>query len=245
MAHAGGLEFRRPGRVKATPVGGIEQALTQIAWFGGITAIAFAIPFVGTSVLDLPHDIYLLMYFAGVASVLTLYVVATDFDVRGFVTQNWQLSAVIGLAASAFVVWNVFARNDATPRPDTAYLAFEFIWRGAAYGVVDAILLTAFPGAVAFSLMHRNVRGLVRRVSFAGLALVMVIAITGVYHLGFEQFREDGIVGPETGNTIISVPMLVSLNPAGSIAAHTAMHIAAVGHAYETDVFLPPRVTVE
>jgi hypothetical protein len=28
----------------------------------------------------------------------------------------------------------------------------------------------------------------------------------------------------------------------GSILAHASMHIAAVLHAYETDVFLPPQV---
>ena len=232
-------------RHDATVQSGAGHAATQLAWFAGITVVAFLAPFLGTSVLDLQHDVYLLLYFASVASVLTLYISVTDFDVRSFVTQNWRLSAVIGLASGAFVVWNVLARNDATPRPDGAYFAFELLWRGVAYGLADAVLLTAFPGMVAFSLMNRQVRGAVRRVAFAGLALAMILVITSVYHLGYEQFREDGIAAPETGNTIISLPMLVSLNSVGSIAAHTAMHVAAVTHAYETEVFLPPAVTVD
>jgi hypothetical protein len=44
------------------------------------------------------------------------------------------------------------------------------------------------------------------------------------------------------GSTIISMPMLLSTNPIGSIADHAAMHISAVSHSYETDVRLPPPV---
>jgi hypothetical protein len=58
--------------------------------------------------------------------------------------------------------------------------------------------------------------------------------------LGFAQYREDGVRAPETGNTIISMPMLLSTNPIGSIADHAAMHISAVAHSYETEVRLPP-----
>jgi hypothetical protein len=68
------------------------------------------------------------------------------------------------------------------------------------------------------------------------------VTITGVYHLGYAQYREDGVGAPETGNTIISMPMLLSTNPVGSIADHMAMHISAVAHDYETGVRLPPPV---
>jgi hypothetical protein len=55
------------------------------------------------------------------------------------------------------------------------------------------------------------------------------MTITGVYHLGYSQYRDDGIGAPETGNTIISMPMLLSTNPIGSVV---------VAHNYETEV--PP-----
>jgi hypothetical protein len=67
------------------------------------------------------------------------------------------------------------------------------------------------------------------------------ITITAVYHLGYSQYREDGVGAPETGNTIISMPMLLSTNPIGSVADHAAMHISAVAHNYETEVRLPRR----
>jgi hypothetical protein len=38
-----------------------------------------------------------------------------------------------------------------------------------------------------------------------------------------------------------SVPTLVIVNPIGTPITHAAMHVTAVLHAYETDVFLPPH----
>ena len=66
------------------------------------------------------------------------------------------------------------------------------------------------------------------------------MTITAVYHLGYSQYREDGIGAPETGNTIISMPMLLSTNPIGSVLDHAAMHTPAVAHSYETEVRVPP-----
>jgi hypothetical protein len=124
------------------------------------------------------------------------------------------------------------------------YFAFQIVWRGAAYGLVDAMLLTAFPAMVAFTLMRSDVSALPRRGAFALLTLVLTIIITATYHLGYDQFRQDGVAAPETGNVIISLPTLASANPVGSLIAHVAMHEAAVTHAYETDTFLPPQTSV-
>jgi hypothetical protein len=38
-----------------------------------------------------------------------------------------------------------------------------------------------------------------------------------------------------------SVPTLATLNPIGAPIAHAAMHVTAVLHAYDTQVFLPPH----
>jgi hypothetical protein len=69
----------------------------------------------------------------------------------------------------------------------------------------------------------------------------MILVITAVYHLGYPQYRQDGVAKPEVGNTLISIPMLATANPVGSIAAHVSMHVTAVTHSYETTIFLPPK----
>ena len=71
---------------------------------------------------------------------------------------------------------------------------------------------------------------------------MLILTITATYHLGFEQFRRDGIEAPVIGNTMISVPMLLTASPIGSVLAHASMHVAAATHAYERPTFLPPQV---
>ena len=38
-----------------------------------------------------------------------------------------------------------------------------------------------------------------------------------------------------------SVPTLATLNPIGAPIAHVGLHVSAVLHSYETDLFLPPH----
>lgn len=221
-----------------------SPAVVHGAWFIAVTAGAFLLPFIFSDTLQLGTDAYYAVYFAGVVGMLAAYVRFTGTDVAELFRRGWKLSLVVGAIATAFVAWNVLAREDATPRPEGAYFFWTLGWRGLAYGVIDALLLTAFPVAVALGIMGRPEK-LARRMEFAALAFVLIFAITAVYHLGFEQYREDGIAAPETGNTIISVPALASLNPLGSIVAHAAMHITADAHAYETEVFLPPQTDAD
>jgi hypothetical protein len=138
----------------------------------------------------------------------------------------------------------VIASSDSTTRPHGAYFVFELAWRGVGYGVIDALLLTAFPCAVAYALLRGHTSGVRGRIRFIALALPLIWLITGTYHLGYPQIRQDGLGRPETGNTIISVPTLLTTNPAGSIVAHVTMHVTAVNHAYQTRDYLPPQTFV-
>jgi hypothetical protein len=38
-----------------------------------------------------------------------------------------------------------------------------------------------------------------------------------------------------------SVPTLATLNPIGAPIAHAGLHVGAVAHCYDTDLFLPPH----
>jgi hypothetical protein len=212
----------------------------HLAWFAGGSVLAFAVPYLFASVLDLHHDLYYGLYFAVALVFLASYVALTHTDTRSLFTRGWRLSLALAAPATAFVVVNVLSR-DSTPGASGLYGVFEAGWRGVAYGTVDALLLTAFPGAVALNVVDRRLSGLRTHLLFAALMLPLVLVITATYHLGYEQFREDGIGPPEIGNTVISVPMLVSGNPIGSIVTHASMHVTADIHSYETDIFLPPQ----
>ncbi len=217
-----------------------ERPLIHVLWYVGGAGLGFATPYIFTSAIDLQPDLYYLVYFAVTMAFLCAYTATMRVNTPELFQRSWKWSAAIGLPVSAFLVLGVLSR-DSTDGPQGLYAVFEVLWRGLAYGIVDALLLTAFPGLVALALLRYNIAGIARRFLFALMTLPLVLIITGVYHLAYEQFREDGIGGPEFGNAVISVPMLATANPIGSVIAHASMHVAADIHVYETDLYLPPQ----
>jgi hypothetical protein len=238
------LHLPHLGSARATADADCESWRTQLRWFGTAVVVGFAVPYVGSSVLDLHHDLYLAVYFASVLALFAAYVRSTGLDVRRTLTRHWKLGSLLGVVFGVVLVRNVFS-EDATPRPDGAYFVFELIWRGGIYGAIDALLLTVLPCLVVYRSLGGRLATWRRRVAYFAASLVLVMTITAVYHLGYSQYREDGVGAPETGNTIISMPMLLSTNPIGSVADHAAMHLSAVAHNYETDVRLPPPATAD
>lgn len=218
----------------------VPQAARQLAWFALVCVVAFLVPYLGASVLDLQHDVFYLVYFAVTVAVLASYVRLEHVDVPEVFRHRRLWSLAIGAVLAVFLVFNVLATEDATARPGGAYFVFELLWRGVGYGLVDSLLLTVFPCLVAYRLVHGRVGGVRGKVRFTALTLPLVIAVTAIYHLGYPQYREDGLGRPETGNILISVPTFATANPAGSLVAHVSQHVAAVTHAYESEIFLPP-----
>jgi hypothetical protein len=228
-----------PSRLTSHPAAHPESWAVQLRWFATAAAVGFAVPFVGSSLLGLQHDVYLGIYFVSVLALWAAYAVSTQLSLRETFRRHWKLGVALGVVFGVALVRNVFS-EDATPRPDGAYYVFELIWRGGLYGAMDALLLTVLPCLVVYRALGGHLASWRRRLAYFGASLALVMAITAVYHLGFAQYREDGVGAPETGNTIISMPMLLSTNPIGSIADHAAMHVSAVAHSYETEVRLPP-----
>jgi hypothetical protein len=218
----------------------VSETARHLGWFAAVCFVAFLIPYLGVSVLALQHDVFYLAYFAVTLALIGTYVRVERVPAADVFRNRWRWSLGIGIAMAAFLVFNVFNTSNATARPHGAYFAFELLWRGLGYGLVDTLLLTAFPCLVAYSLLHGKVGGLKGRLRFTALALPLVMIVTATYHLGYPQYRQDGLGRPETGNVLISIPAFATANPVGSFVAHASQHIAAVTHAYESRIFNPP-----
>lgn len=222
----------------------VSHKVRDIAWFGVACIYAFAIPYLGTSVLNLQHDLYYLGYFTAVLLLIGAYVEVENVDLRAVLLPRWRWSVGLGALMAGILVFNVIKTENATAHPHGLYFAFEIAWRGVGYGLIDVLLLTVFPSIVAHRLLHGAVTGLKGKLRFTALALPLVIIITATYHWGYPQYRQDGLQRPETGNVLISIPTFATANPVGSIAAHVSQHIAAVSHAYESKIFNPPTTKV-
>jgi hypothetical protein len=218
----------------------VPQAARHLAWFALICAVAFLVPYLGVSVLGLQHDVFYLLYFAVTLALITTYVRVEQVAIGEVLRGRWRWSLGIGVVMAVFLVFNVLHSEGATPRPHGAYFVFELLWRGIGYGLIDTLLLTVVPCLVAYTLLHGHVGGLTGKLRFAALALPLVILVTATYHLGYPQYRQNGISRPETGNILISIPTFATANPVGSFVAHASQHVAAVTHAYESRIFDPP-----
>ena len=218
----------------------VPQAVRHLAWFAVVCAVAFLVPYLGVSVLALQHDVFYLVYFAVTIALIAGYVRLEHVAVAELFRIRARWSVGISVVLAGFLVFNVFNSEDATSRPHGAYFVFELLWRGVGYGLIDTLLLTVFPCLVAYTLLHGNVDGLTGKLRLTALALPLVMIVTATYHLGYPQYRQDGLSRPETGNVLISIPTFATANPAGSFVAHVSQHVAAVIHAYESRTFNPP-----
>jgi hypothetical protein len=219
----------------------IPEIVRHLAWFAVVCFVAFLVPYLGVSVLDLQHDVFYLVYFAITIALVASYVRIEQVDVTEIFWRRWRWSLGLGLVVAIFLVFNVFNTSDATERPHGAYFVFELLWRGVGYGLIDTLLLTIFPCFVAYKLLHGHVDGLKGKLRFTALTLPLVLVITATYHWGYPQYREDGLSRPGTGNVLISIPTFATANPVGSVVAHVSQHVAAVTHAYESRIFNPPE----
>jgi hypothetical protein len=109
------------------------------------------------------------------------------------------------------------------------------------YGAVDGLLLSVFPWMVTWRAFDVEKKPLRKKVALGLLAWLFILVLTTAYHLGYSDFRSRKIIQPNIGNTIISIPTLVSANPISSPVAHAMMHIAAIIHSPKTELFLPPH----
>ena len=214
--------------------------IAQLRWFTVGAAAAFFVPFLFSGVLDLHHDVYLAVYFAFVTGLVTVYVRSNEIDLGAVIRRNWKWGVAAGVVVGVPVVRNVFTETE-TARPDGVYFVFELLWRGVTYGAMDAILLTVFPCLFVYNAIGGPLRTWGRRAGYFAASLALVMTITATYHLGYDHYRAEGVGAPETGNTLMSVPMLLTANPIGSVVDHSAMHVAAVVHEYEGDTRLPPQ----
>jgi len=186
------------------------------------------------------RDVYYGIYMLSVAALLAAWVRSQHLDPRALVLRNWRWAVGLGLVFGAVLALMVFRVEDSTARPDGIELALAVAWRGIAYGLADGLLLSVFPILVVFTAFGAR-RTRMRTVAVGALALVVSVGFTAAYHAGYSDFRSTKLRQPVAGDLVWSVPTLVTLSPLGSPIAHAAMHVSAVLHSYETDVFLPPH----
>ena len=204
---------------------------------------AFLIPYLVADQLGLQRDLYLAVYVTFAVGLFAAWARDTGQSLRAMVARRWKLAAALGFAFALIGVLLATSAEDGGGHPGGIEFIGALIWRGLVYGMADGLLLSAFPILLVFAaLEHSDLR---RRagglVAVGAVAMVASLAMTAVYHVGYSDFRSDKLRRPLTGDLVWSVPTLATLNPIGAPMAHVGLHVGAVVHNYDTDLFLPPH----
>jgi hypothetical protein len=218
-------------------------ARQHLTWLAAGFAVGFVVPFLFADVLGLPRDLYYGIYIAAVLVFFVLWARATGQRLGVMVRLRWRVAVALGVVFAAVLSFFVVRAEPATAGPDGLALAWAVLWRGVAYGAVDGLLLSAFPILAVFaaaegSRLRRRRSG---TIATGAAALLASLVMTTVYHLGYSDFRSALLARPVAADLVWSVPTLATLNPIGTPITHAAMHVTAVLHSYETEVFLPPH----
>ena len=202
--------------------------------------VGFGSSFIFGDLLTLPVDLYYLVYFGIIIIFFSIYIRNTKLNIKEWFSKRLVWSVLLGLIFGALMVQTVLSRPE-TERFTGAYLVWLVFWRGLVYGLIDGLLLSSFPWIVTWRAFDVGKKPLGKKIAFGFLAWLLILVVTTTYHLGYSDFRSGKIIQPNIGNTIISVPTLMSANPVGSPITHAIMHIAAVIHSPRTELFLPPH----
>ncbi len=214
----------------------------QLCWLFGGFAVGFLVPFVFADQLGMQRDLYYGVYMATAVVFFALWARSTGQSWWAMVTRRWRLAVALGVVCAGLLSFIVLQQS-ATARPAGWTLAAAVAWRGVLYGLADGLLLSSFPilavfAAFAGSPFVERMRG---KVMVGVVALLASLVMTGAYHAGYSDFRSGKVANPLAGDVVWSMPTLVTLNPIGAPIAHAGMHVTAVLHSYNTDLFLPPH----
>lgn len=214
----------------------------HLLWVFAAAVLGWACTAIFAGLLQWSRPLFLVPYVLLAVGFIAAWLQWNGFDWRGQLVHNWVWGVIGALIVGAFVVQNVL-RQPRTPMPQGAILAFDLLWLGLIYGLVDALFLTVLPIAAtwqAFTKLGWTERW-PGRVTVGVLALLASLLVTATYHLGYPEFQGTAVFGPLVGVGVMSVAYLLSRSPWAPVLSHIAMHVAAVLFGLATAIQLPPH----
>lgn len=215
----------------------------HLRWLAGGLAAGFAVPYVLADLLEVHRDLFYGMHALAVVMLFVGWARSTGQSIAAMARRRWRLMLLLSAIITAILSVIVVSTEDTTPRPDGIEFVGAVLWRGLVYGAVDGMLLSAFPILVVFAAAAGTQLRQTRHgtIAVGALALLASLVMTATYHLGYSDFRSVKLARPLSGDLVWSIPTLVTLNPVGAAITHAGLHVTAVLHSYDTDIYLPPH----
>lgn len=213
-----------------------------LGWILAAALLGFATSVIFARVLRLPRNLYLLPYVGFSSLFLYAYVKWSGLSVLDLIRYQWIWGLVGAIILGVFTVKNILSQS-ASARAQGVILAFDIVWSGVIYGLVDALLLSVLPVLAtwqAFTLLDWTI-SLPGKILVGTLGMLASLFVTVAYHLGYPEYRGAGLFGPVIGNTTMTLGYLITNNPLAAVLSHIAMHVAGVLRGPASVVQLPPH----
>ena len=213
-----------------------------LGWIVVAGLLGFAISFIFAGVLRLPRSLYLIPYIGFSGLFFYAFVRSSGLSIGDLIRHHWVWGLIGAVLLAIFTINNILSQP-ASPRSEGFTLAFDLLWSGVIYGLMDALLLSVLPVLAtwqAFTLLNwtANWPG---KILVGALAVFASLVVTVAYHLGYPEYRSTGLFGPAIGNTAMTLGYLLTNNPLAAVLSHIAMHIAGVLQGPASVVQLPPH----
>lgn len=214
----------------------------EFIWVLAAAILGFATTALFSGFLELRRDWFVAIYALLVGSFLFAYIRWSGVDLRSFLLHRW-IWGVIGMVVVGAILVASVRRMPASPPASGVALAWDILWLGIVYGVVDALLLTVLPVAVTWRALSTAgwTTSWLGKLAAGLAAFAASLGVTATYHLGYVAYRGPQVVDPLIGNGVMTLGYLLTGSPLTAIGAHIALHVASVLHGVETTVTLPPH----
>ena len=211
-------------------------------WVLAAGVVGFGVTAVTAGWLKLKREWVVLVYLLVAGAFLYAYFSWGQIDLLEQLRQRWLMGLAGAVVVGLIAVRNV-ASQPATPRSHGARFAFDLLWNGVVYGLLDGVFLSVMPLLAswqAFSLLG----WMGSPWGTLGACLVGLLAstyVTKAYHVRYPEFRGSEVGMPILGNYIMTLGYIVTRNPLTAALSHATMHVAAVVQGMEATIQLPPH----
>lgn len=216
---------------------------SYLLWVPAAALLGFAIAELFAGLLHLPRSIYLIPYVGFVGLFLYAFLRWSGLSIIYLLRHNWVWGVIAAVLLGMWTVRNILSQP-ASPRSEGLSLAFDILWSGVVYGLIDALLLSVLPVLAtwgAFSNLGWTTHWW-GKILAGFIAILLSLFVTISYHLGYPECRvAGGLFGPTLGNGAMTLGYVLTNNPISAIFSHIAMHIAGVLHGPASVVQLPPH----
>ncbi len=214
----------------------------HLIWIAAAALLGFAISAIFAGMFRLPRSIYIIPYVGLAGLFVYAYFRWSEVSILNLVRHNWYWGVLGAILFGLFTVRNVFSQP-VSPRPEGLSLAFDLLWSGVVYGLIDALLLSVLPVLATWAAFSSL--GLTAawpgKILVGFLAIIASLLVTSAYHLGYPEYRGAGLFGPVIGNGAMTLGYLLTNNPIAAVFSHIAMHMAGVLHGAASVTQLPPH----